>query len=166
MWAKIIRNNLKSNLRLNLNLRYILYIPSTITIIYLSILFQLANNVSALTYNNESNIDFTINPTIGISLSSTNLVIDDLAPGSYADSSIITINVNTNASHGYYLSATAGDSNTTSANHNTNLTNTVNNNYTFTSLTSNQATLSSFSDNSWGYSYCLTTNDCTTSSNW
>ncbi|MBR2855500.1 hypothetical protein IKE99_00985 [Candidatus Saccharibacteria bacterium] len=166
MWAKIIRNNLKSNLRLNLNLSYILYILSTITIIYLSILFQLANNAFALTYSNESNIDFTINPTIGITLSSSNLTIDNLAPGSYADSNIITISVNSNASHGYYLSATAGDSNTTSASHNTNLTNIANDNYTFTSLTSNQATLSSFSDNSWGYSYCLTTNDCTTNSNW
>ena len=166
MWAKIIRNNLKSNLRLNLNLRYILYIPSTITIIYLSILFQLANNASALTYQNDTNIDFTINPTIGISLSSTNLVIDDLAPGSYADSNIITISVNSNASHGYYLSATAGDNNTTSANHNTNLTNTINNNYTFASLTTSQSSLSDFGDNNWGYSYCLTTNDCTTNSNW
>ena len=122
--------------------------------------------VSALTYQNDTNIEFTINPTIGITLSSSNLTIDNLAPGSYADSNIITINVNSNASHGYYLSATVGDSNTTSANHNTNLTNTANNNYTFTSLTSNQATLSSFSDDSWGYSYCLTTNDCTTNSNW
>ena len=109
---------------------------------------SLALNTSALTYQNDTNIDFTINPTIGISLSSTNLVIDDLAPGSYADSNIITINVNTNASHGYYLAATTGTNGT-----NTDLIHSENGNYKFTNLTTNKTTLSNFDDNQWGYSY-------------
>ncbi|MBR2839959.1 hypothetical protein IKE82_01355, partial [Candidatus Saccharibacteria bacterium] len=105
------------------------------------------NSVSALTYQNDTNIDFTINPTISVSLSG-DLVIDGLTPGSYADSNIITVNVATNAGYGYYLSATAGTSGT-----NANLTHSENSNYAFTNLSSNVSSLSSFSDNYWGYSY-------------
>ena len=108
--------------------------------------------VSALTYQNDTNVDFTINPTISVSLSG-DLIINDLVPGSYSDSNIITVNVATNASHGYYLAATVGDSNSSSSNHNTNLTHSTNSNYTFTKLSSNAANLSDFSDNQWGYSY-------------
>ena len=110
------------------------------------------NQVSALTYQNDTDVDFTINPTISVSLSG-DLIINDLTPGSYSDSNIITVNVATNASHGYYLAATVGDSNSSSSNHNTNLTHSTNSNYTFTKLSSNAAYLSDFSDNQWGYSY-------------
>ena len=114
--------------------------------------FVVFNSVSALTYQNDTNVDFTINPTISVSLSG-DLLISDLVPGSYADSNIITVNAATNASHGYYLAATVGDSNSSSSNHNTNLTHSTNSNYTFTKLSSNAANLSDFSDNQWGYSY-------------
>ena len=164
MWAKIIRNNLKSNLRLNLNLSYILYILSTITIIYLSILFQLANNASALTYQNESSIDFTINPTISITLSSSSLSIDDLAPGSYADSNIITITASSNAVAGYSLTSTVGVTTNASNELRKDGTNTTNK---FTSLTTNQSTLTGFNDNEWGYSYSIcSTPECTNEPTW
>ena len=114
--------------------------------------FVVFNSVSALTYQNDTDVDFTINPTISVSLSG-DLLINDLVPGSYADSNIITVNAATNASHGYYLAATVGDSNSSSSNHNTNLTHSTNSNYTFTKLSSNAANLSDFSDNQWGYSY-------------
>ena len=63
---------------------------------------------SALTYQNSVDVEFTLNPAISISLSDDNLVIDNLVPGSSNDSNIITVNVATNASSGYYVSATAG----------------------------------------------------------
>ena len=105
------------------------------------------NQVSALTYESDTNVDFTINPTISITVSG-DLIIDNLTPGSSSDSNIIEVGVSTNASHGYYLSATVGSSNT-----DTNLTNSDNSNYTFTKLSSNVSSLSNFSDNEWGYSY-------------
>ena len=109
--------------------------------------FVVFNSVSALTYQNDTNIDFTINPTISVSLSG-DLIINDLVPGSYSDSNIITVNVATNASHGYYLAATVGTSST-----NANLNHSSNSSYKFTNLTTNKTTLSGFDDNQWGYSY-------------
>ena len=105
------------------------------------------SHTSALTYQTKIDQDFTINPTISVSLSG-NLVIDNLMPGDSSDSNIVTVNVATNAGYGYYLTATTG-----TAGGNTNLVNTDNNNYTFTSLASNASTLANIPDNKWGYSY-------------
>ena len=103
--------------------------------------------VSALTYQNSVNVEFTINPTISISLSSPDLIIDNLTPGSSSDSNIITVDVSTNAGYGYYMSATAGTSTG-----NTNLSSTTSS-IVFTNLSANTATLNAFPDNYWGYSY-------------
>ena len=103
--------------------------------------------VSALTYQNSVNVEFTINPTISISLSSPDLIIDNLTPGSSSDSNIITVDVSTNAGYGYYMSATAGTSTG-----NTNLTSTTSSSV-FTNLSTNTASLNAFPDNYWGYSY-------------
>ena len=120
-------------------------------LIYLTILcFAVAPTVSALTYQNSADIEFTFNPTISISLSSPDLVIDNLAPGSSSDSNVISINVSTNAGCGYYVSATTGTSTS-----NTDLTSTTSLNSKFTNLSSNAATLSAIPDNHWGYSYSM-----------
>ena len=103
--------------------------------------------VSALTYQNSVDVEFTINPTISISLSSPDLIIDNLTPGSSSDSNIITVDVSTNAGYGYYMSATAGTSTG-----NTNLSSTTSS-IVFTNLSANTATLNAFPDNYWGYSY-------------
>ena len=103
---------------------------------------------SALTYQTTTDVEFTINPSINVSLSSNNLLISDLTPGTSSDSNIITVNVSTNAGYGYYLAATAGTSTG-----NTNLVNTNDSSRVFTNLSSNKASLSNFSDNTWGYSY-------------
>ncbi|MBQ3433081.1 hypothetical protein IJG22_02165, partial [Candidatus Saccharibacteria bacterium] len=63
---------------------------------------------SALTYQNSVDVEFTLNPTISINLSSNDLIIDNLTPGSSSDSNIITVDISTNAGYGYYMSATAG----------------------------------------------------------
>ena len=104
---------------------------------------------SALTYQSSTNVGFTFNPAISISLSG-DLLISSLSPGSTSDSNIIDVAINTNASQGYTLTATAGSSSTT-----TNLVNTGNNNNIFTSLATN-ATITDWTnanDNTWGYSY-------------
>ena len=104
---------------------------------------------SSLTYQSSTNVGFTFNPAISISLSD-DLLISSLSPGSTSDSNIIDVAINTNASQGYTLTATAGTSSTT-----TNLVNTGNNNNIFTSLATN-ATITDWTnanDNTWGYSY-------------
>ena len=116
---------------------------------------------SAVTYQSTTDQSFTLNPTITLSLTGGNLSIDNLTPGYSSDSNIVTVNVSTNAGYGYYLSATAGAPST-----NTDLTHTTATTNTFTNLTSNKPTLSDFSDNTWGYSYCNSANDCTNNANW
>ena len=111
--------------------------------------FLLLNTpTSALTYQTTTDVEFTVNPSINVSLSSNDLLISDLTPGTSSDSNIITVNVSTNAGYGYYLAATAGASSGS-----TNLVNTVDSSRVFTNLSSNKASLSNFSDNTWGYSY-------------
>lgn len=126
-----------------------------VIICFLSLLCLIlrSSSTSALTYSSDLDVNFTLNPTISIQLSSpSDLVISELAPGSYADSNIITVGVNTNSTYGYQLSATVGSKNGTDA-----LVNSSNSNYTFRNLTSGASSLSSFGDNTWGYSYCYST---------
>lgn len=127
--------------------QYILYI-----IVILSSLISIINtdNTSALSYQSNVDVGFTFLPTLNVSLSSDNLIINNLVPGGNAvDSNTITINVSTNIAEGYNLFTTVGNSN----NETINLTNVSNNNYTFTSLSSNVSELSNFANNNWGYSY-------------
>ena len=106
------------------------------------------NHTFAITYQNSTKQEFTFNPAISVSLSSSDLQINDLTPGNASDSNTITATVATNAGYGYYLAATAG-----TPGGNTNLTNTADNTYSFTSLSSNAANLNSIPDNKWGYAY-------------
>ena len=141
---------------------YILYIVTFSCLLLAAMVLNHAS-ISALTYQSSNNIDFAFNPTISLTLSSSNLIIDNLTPGSSADSNIVTVGVSTNAGYGYYLSATANTSTT-----NTNLTHETNPSNVFTNLSSNKSSLSNFSDNTWGYSYCNNSGsiDCSNNSNW
>ncbi len=111
------------------------------------------SNVSALDYSSNVGIGFTFNPTLSISLSSNDLVIPNLVPGSIEDSNSINVSVATNAAYGYTLSANIGDD----IHNNSNLTHT-NNTSVFSSIATN-ADLSSLDDgedtNIWGYSTSL-----------
>ena len=124
-----------------------------ITLSLAILMLSLANITltSALSYQTETDISFTFNPTISVSISN-NLTIPNLTPGATSDSNSIDINVATNNVYGYNLYATVGNN----TYNNTNLTNiTTNNNidYTFTTI-SPTANLSSLdTDNTWGYSY-------------
>ena len=109
-------------------------------------------NTSALDYSSNVDIGFTFLPKLNITLSNSNLTINNLVPGGNAvDSNTITINVSTNIAEGYNLYATVGNS----TNETTSLTNASNDDYAFTSLSSNIPNLSSFTNNTWGYSYCI-----------
>ena len=120
----------------------------SLTLLSLLTITLSSHPTSALTYQNETDVEFTINPTISVSLSSSDIKIEDLAPGSSKDSNIVTVSVSTNAGYGYYLSATAGTKTT-----NTDLANTADSTYKFTNLSSNVASLTNIPDNNWGYSY-------------
>ena len=110
-------------------------------------------DVGALTYSSDADVEFTFNPTIGVSLSS-NLRIDDLAPGSTSDSNIITVSVNTNTANGYTLNATVGQA----TNYETrNLVLDGNNSYNFTSINYGASLTSLTTDNTWGYAYLPST---------
>ena len=126
-----------------------------ITLVSIIIMLSFVNiiNTSALNYQTETDIKFTFNPTLSINISSSDLVIDNLTPGTTSDSNVINVTVATNASHGYTLSATVGDS----LHNNTNLTHTNGNNI-FSSIATDASLSSLATDNTWGYSYRLSNN--------
>ena len=105
--------------------------------------------VSALTYSQAVDVSFTFNPTISISLSSADLLIDELVPGSIADSNTIDINVSTNTAFGYTLSANVG--NATSYNTRNLIRSDLENSFASVAIDSSLENLSS--DNTWGFSY-------------
>ncbi|MBR3056078.1 hypothetical protein IKG64_02055 [Candidatus Saccharibacteria bacterium] len=113
---------------------------------------------SALTYQSQVDMQFTFNPTVSINVTG-DLIIPDLAPGSSSDSNIITVTAGSNDTHGYTLYSTVGSSTNNYTDLRITSSNTTN---VFTNLSSNVTELSNFNDNTWGYSYCLTTNDCDT----
>lgn len=116
------------------------------------------SNVSALTAEETVDFNFTFNPSLSISLSSDELVIENLMPGNYANSNTISINVQTNNRNGYTLTAEVGDSETAALANNS-LVNTIAST-SFTSLANNaSATLASFTPNYWGYTISKTVND-------
>ena len=118
------------------------------------------NYASALTYQDAVDLQFTWNPTLNISLSSADLIINNLTPGTSADSNIITINVATNNASGYVLTATTGNT----SNASTNLVNTTDNTKLFTSLATTDSLATLTADNTWGYSF--STNSGTSWSNY
>ena len=122
-----------------------------ISILTLSVIsVMMASNTSALTYSGDVNVNFTFNTSLTVSLSSADIVINDLVPGTSDDSNIVDINVVTNNINGYYLTSTVGSSSNTT----TNLTHSNNIN-TFASLSPSDSVVdtASFDDNQWGYSY-------------
>ena len=116
-------------------------------------------NVSALSYSSNIGIGFTFNPSISVSISPSNLVIDNLTPSITADSNTITVSVATNAAYGYTLSAMVNGNNNNNGNNsnnssNSNLTHT-NGTSMFSSIATDASLSSLTNDNTWGYSYRL-----------
>ena len=109
---------------------------------------------NALTYGSSTNVSFTFDPKLSIALSTDNLTIGDIVPGTIKDSNSITVAVSSNTPYGYTLSANVGSNDSTSTYYNTsNLIhedNTINN--TFTSIATNASEETLTTDNTWGYS--------------
>lgn len=102
---------------------------------------------SALTAQEDVDFYFSFNPTLGLTLSGTELVIENLMPGNSATSNSLTITASSNNAAGYKILATVGDGNTY---RNTNL---VNDSATFTSLALNANTaIASMANGTWGFS--------------
>ena len=121
-----------------------------------------SNITHSLTYQDTVDIQFTFNPTVSINVSG-DLIIPNLTPGNALDSNIITVKAGSNDANGYTLYSTVGSSTTNYTDLRIDSSNTTN---VFTNLSSSKASLESFDDNTWGYSYCNTTNDCNTNTNW
>ena len=134
----------------NITLSLLILILSLVNI---TLCFSNYNNTSALDYSSNVGIGFTFNPTLSINISSSDLIIDNLTPGTNSDSNIINVSVATNAAYGYTLSATVGDS----LHNNTNLTHTNNINV-FSNIATDSSLPSLTTDNTWGYSYKLSNN--------
>ena len=122
-------------------------------------------STSALTFSSDVDISFTFNPTISLSLSSSDLVIANLAPGSAADSNEITVTVSTNTAYGYTLNATVGQQ----TNYETR--NLILDDYggsssdpIFTSLAYGASESTLATDNTWGYAFKTSTSNAPWSS--
>ncbi|MBR3322116.1 hypothetical protein IKG05_00525, partial [Candidatus Saccharibacteria bacterium] len=127
---------------------------SIVWICCLTVLFSLISVPTfALEYSSSAGVNFTISPSISVSVSG-DLIIDELAPGSSNDSNVINVTVLSNNSTGYTLSSTTGSS----TNNYTDLKldgNSSDNTNKFTNLNTNKASLSNFDNNTWGYSYSI-----------
>ena len=124
-----------------------------------------ATNTHALSFQSPEQLEFTLNPSISINISST-LTIESLTPGDSRDSNVILVTASSNASAGYTLTSTVGTTSNTSNELRKGGTDTTNK---FTNLTANVPTLNdaSFHDNEWGYSYSIcSTPECTNEPTW
>ncbi len=111
-------------------------------------------NVAALSYSHAVNVSFDFNPTISVNVSSADLVISELAPGSVADSNTITVGVSTNASFGYTLSANVGNNTRYDTR---SLIRADDDTSEFASIATDAAMSTITTDNAWGFSSKLTT---------
>lgn len=68
------------------------------------------NEASALTYESSVGLNFEVNESITVTVPTGGLVINDLVPGTAADSNVISVNVKCNSGNGYTLNATVGNS--------------------------------------------------------
>ena len=159
---------------------YVLRISLILITLLFCAIIAIPNNstiTSALEYQNNTNVQFTLNPTLSLSLSG-DLNLPNLQPGTSADSNAIIINIGTNNVTGYTLSANVGNNDYAhgGTNYHANdlvFTNgalipspTTTDKFTSLSTTDSYPSLDneSVADNTWGYSYVV--NDNVTWSNY
>jgi len=107
-----------------------------------------ASLASALTYQDGTDVQFTFDSTLSISLSDADIVIGNLIPGQDDTSNVVDVVVNTNNLYGYTLTATVG-----SATKNYRDLRHTNGTANFASIDVNSdlSTLSGQSSSVWGY---------------
>lgn len=113
-------------------------------------LFRGVNDAGALDYQSNVGVGFTFNPSLNVSLSSSDLMITGLALGATGISNEINVAVSTNIVEGYTLSATVGNNSTYNGD---SLYNSVDNTKIFANVATNANLASLGTDNTWGYSY-------------
>lgn len=106
-----------------------------------------ATPVVALSSETSSDLSFTFEPMLSLSLAETSLSISELYPGTFGRSNDMRVTVNTNSISGYTLSAAVGDGETY---YTTNLEN-VTSATPFISLATNANVETFETDNTWGY---------------
>ena len=131
------------------------FLGTTAIILGAAVIGSMAMPVSALDYQKTINVGFNLQDTLTVSLSSPNLIIDDLMPGTASDSNIITVNVLSNNPYGYTLTSNVGNDtafDTDELRHSTSTTATP-----FSTITAGTTVsdLSGFTNYQWGYSYSL-----------
>ena len=105
-------------------------------------------NTSALSYSSSVNVGFTFNPMLSVNISPSDLMIQNLTPGTTADSNNITVSVATNAAYGYTLSAIMnGNNSNLTHNNGTNVFSSIATDVDLSDLENSEDT------NIWGYSY-------------
>ncbi|MBQ3353502.1 hypothetical protein IJG89_04180 [Candidatus Saccharibacteria bacterium] len=126
--------------------------------------FLFAPRTSALTYQDYLDVRFTFNSSIILNLSSENLTIYNLTPGTSADSNIINVTATSNNSTGYVITATVGNGTHSAPSYNNTSLNHSNGTDTFSSVATSANLASLSTDNTWGYS--LSTDNGSTWSNY
>ena len=112
---------------------------------------------SALTYQQEIGVNFTFNQSLGITLSTDDLHIYDLAPGSASDSNVIDVRVLTNSINGYTLNATVGNNTTYNTRDLTHSNSNINNPFTSIDFTTSPTitTNTDLASDKWAFSFSL-----------
>ena len=124
-------------------------IPVFIILAFFAFLQQ--RSASALTYSADVGVQFTFNPALQIDLSSADILIPSLSPGTTADSNVIDVIVKTNNITGYTLNATVGNNTTYDTR---DLVHEVSgSSANFASINYGASLASLTTDNTWGYSY-------------
>ncbi len=116
----------------------------------IALFFSFSLNASAVDYQNATDIQFTFEPTVTVSIADGSLTIDNLSSGQSVDSNVLSVAVGSNGTSGYTIYANVGDSS---------------HNYTDLRLTSsdsvhvfkaaNAINLESIEGGRWGYSYSV-----------
>ncbi len=107
---------------------------------------------SALTYQQDIPVSFTFNSSVVLTLSSADLNIYNLSPGTSSDSNIIRVTATSNNSTGYVITATVGDNTHSNPSYsNTSLNHISNTGNIFSSIATNADLASLTNDNTWGY---------------
>ena len=102
------------------------------------------NAALALTEQSEAALEFTFSPSLTLAVSDSDLIIDNLIPGTSDISNTVDVTVTTNSVAGYSLFATTG--NTTYPTRNL-----VKDNNNYLESIATDASIATLADNTWGY---------------
>ena len=124
----------------------------TLCFLISTLCFFNSDESSALTYQQDIPVSFTFNSSVVLTLSSADLNIYNLSPGTSSDSNIIRVTATSNNSTGYVITATVGDNTHSNPSYsNTSLNHIGNTGNIFSSIATNADLASLTNDNTWGY---------------